>query len=512
MSNADTKMRTGFIAILLWVCLLAIIPASLAQLDIADVLTTQASSEIGNPLRAQINVGSLPSLRGDISVSLASQGAFETFGIGRYQILWSLRFALRMNSAENYLLDISSAGPLNEPSLRFVVAFTGGGETSLMPIEVLIPVLDAAGIQRPTLLSRPNETLWRIANRTRDDDITNAQQMLAVQQLNPESFRANNINGLKPWSMLALPDFTEAQSVPRRQAEIEVAEQNASWRSGVRGDAPAPPPVGRVRITEVDGPDSRLEAAPEAFQTASVDVIVESTRDDSLETPELLSEPAVEQPASLANPAVQALVPSPSTSDSATKSGSVEGPLLSTNDSLQGLSEDPFDLDQIEQQIREEESTAFTRALETLLSSRSMWLIGGIAIIALLVPILLRRRAAEQEQALNGVLDSAVNEAGESASGRGEPTVSMNDSSPDRANWQDERALPMVGGAPDEVGEAEKTQEDVFTTRLKLAEAYLEMGDRDGAVDMLQEVIAYGSSDQQDIARRIMDRIENGDD
>ena len=135
-----------------------------------------------------------------------------------------------MNSAENYLLDIDSASPLNEPSLRFVVAFTGGGETSLMPIEVLIPVLDDVGIQRPTLLSRPNETLWRIANRTRDDEITNAQQMLAVQQLNPESFRANNINGLKPWSMLALPDFVEAQSVSRHQAEIEVAEQNASWR------------------------------------------------------------------------------------------------------------------------------------------------------------------------------------------------------------------------------------------------------------------------------------------
>ena len=106
MSNADQTMRTGFIAILLGVGLLAIIPASLAQSDIADVLTTQASSEIGNPLRAQINVGSLPSLRGDISVSLASQGAFEAFEIGRYQILSSLRFSLRMNSAENYLLDI----------------------------------------------------------------------------------------------------------------------------------------------------------------------------------------------------------------------------------------------------------------------------------------------------------------------------------------------------------------------------------------------------------------------
>ena len=518
MSNADTKVRTGFIATLLWVCLLAQIPASLAQSEIADVLTTQASSEIGNPLRAQINVGSLPTLRGDISVSLASQGAFEALEIARYQILSSLRFALRMNSAENYLLDISTAGPLNEPSLRFVVAFTGGNETSLMPIEVLIPVLDAAGIQRPTLLSRPNETLWRIANRTRDDDITNAQQMLAVQQLNPESFRANNINGLKPWSMLALPDFVEAQSVPRRQAELEVAEQNTSWRSGVRGDAPTPPPAGRVRITEVDEPGSRLEAAPEELENPSVDIIAESPVDNSLETPELPSEPAVEQPAIPADPTVQASVPSPGASDSPTKSGSVEGPLLSTSDSVQGISEDPFDLDQIEQQIREEESTALTRALETFLSSRFMWLIGGIAIIAILVLILLRRRAAEQEQALEGVLGSTSSKAGEAEPGRGEPTVGMNGSSPDQAYGKDEQVLPTIAGAPDEAEgareaeEAEETQEDVFTTRLKLAEAYLEMGDRDGAVDMLQEVIADGSSDQQDIARRIMDRIENGDD
>ena len=317
--------------------------------------------------------------------------------------------------------------------------------------------------------------------------------------------------------MLALPDFTEAQSVPRRQAEIEVAEQNASWRSGVRSDAPAPPPVGRVRITEVDKPDSRLEAAPEAFETPSVDLIAEGTLDDSLNSPELPSEPVVEQPASLADPAVQVSVPSPDESDPLTKSGSVEDPPLYASDNMQGLPEDPFDLDQIEQQIREEESTAFTRALETFLSSRSMWLIGGIAIIALLVPILLRRRVAKQEQALEGVLAGAANQSSESEPGRGEPVV-MNSASPDQTNGQDEQAFPMVGGAPDGVGEAEEaeeaenTQDDVFTTRLKLAEAYLEMGDRDGAVDMLQEVMADGSPDQQDIARRIMDRIENGDD
>ena len=116
------------------------------------------------------------------------------------------------------------------------------------------------------------------------------------------------------------------------------------------------------------------------------------------------------------------------------------------------------------------------------------------------------------------MIDNSANQAGETEPGRGEPKVSMNSPSPDQANGQDEQAISTVGGEPGEVGEAEeaeeaeKTQEDVFTTRLKLAEAYLEMGDRDGAVDMLQEVIADGSPDQQDIARRIMDRIENGDD
>jgi pilus assembly protein FimV len=53
--------------------------------------------------------------------------------------------------------------------------------------------------------------------------------------------------------------------------------------------------------------------------------------------------------------------------------------------------------------------------------------------------------------------------------------------------------------------------EDVYTTRLKLAEAYLEMGDTDGATEMLEEVMADGNLEQQEVARRIMERVDNGD-
>ena len=54
-----------------------------------------------------------------------------------------------------------------------------------------------------------------------------------------------------------------------------------------------------------------------------------------------------------------------------------------------------------------------------------------------------------------------------------------------------------------------------------MAEAYLEMGDEDGAEGMLEEVIADGSPEQQALARRILARLEtqanpgrpeNGDD
>ena len=344
-------------------------PVLFAQSDLAEVLTIQANSDIGQPLQAQINVGSLPSLQGDISISLASQRAFESLDIGRYQILTSLRFGLRMNSAENYLLDISSRVQVNEPSLRFVVAFKGDGQTALMPIEVLIPVLDASGIERPTLLSRPNETLWRIANRTRDDDVTNAQQMLAVQQLNPGSFLASNINGLKPWSMLALPDFAEAQATSRRQAELEVAQQNASWQRGTLDSAGVSQTAGQVRITAVDETadfkeDVGLENA-EVPVSAAPRVVIEGASD---EVAEKISEDAF----GVAEPAIdQEPEPLATMSDPPQQSSAVV--------------DDAFDLDQIEEQIREEESGVLTRFLDTLVAFGSVGLLAGVAIIVLLV-------------------------------------------------------------------------------------------------------------------------------
>jgi pilus assembly protein FimV len=46
---------------------------------------------------------------------------------------------------------------------------------------------------------------------------------------------------------------------------------------------------------------------------------------------------------------------------------------------------------------------------------------------------------------------------------------------------------------------------DPIDTKLDLARAYLDMGDREGARSMLEEVLAEGSQLQKDEAQRLLD-------
>ena len=48
---------------------------------------------------------------------------------------------------------------------------------------------------------------------------------------------------------------------------------------------------------------------------------------------------------------------------------------------------------------------------------------------------------------------------------------------------------------------------DEYSTKLELAEAYLDMGDRDGAKEILDEVVAEGSDEQQEKARSLLDSL-----
>jgi FimV-like protein len=61
----------------------------------------------------------------------------------------------------------------------------------------------------------------------------------------------------------------------------------------------------------------------------------------------------------------------------------------------------------------------------------------------------------------------------------------------------------------DEMPLEETSNTEVYTTRLKLAEAYLEMGDETGAREMLEEVEAEGDDAQKALAKSIIQRIDD---
>jgi pilus assembly protein FimV len=49
--------------------------------------------------------------------------------------------------------------------------------------------------------------------------------------------------------------------------------------------------------------------------------------------------------------------------------------------------------------------------------------------------------------------------------------------------------------------------EDAATTKLDLARAYIDMGDEDGAREILTEVLSEGSDDQQQQAGELLEKI-----
>lgn len=503
-----------------------------AQSQRADFALAEVTSELGEPLQARLDLGALESQYDSVRVVLGSRGSFEEYGLVRYQMFDALSLGFSVGLQDEFIVTMGSDLPIYEPSLRLVLELYDDNGLQLLPVEVLIPTNDALGNERRLLLSRPNDTLWRIANRTREDEVSNAQQMLAVQRLNPAAFRSSNINGLRPWSMLTLPDYFEAQTASVPQALEEVIAQNQRWADGessIKGSSAAGDgALGQVRITAADEEsypdpnemfyesslDSALDNISESVADSTADSVSDSAFDSAFDSawesqgqgssklegketlPDLASEDVyAEESADSFDESSESYVDTLETLPSSLSKDDIESDEKSSTEEVIDAEVDPFDLEQMEAQIREEERGIFANLLKILSSPSSAGLMAGLVLFALVALLLIRRRAAEQEKKIDDVLSGNESEA-----------------SPDHALDEDNHDLQGSPFPRLDLASSEKDDDDdAYTTRLKLAEAYVEMGDRDGAMDMLDEVISDGSEEQQEVARRIKARLENGD-
>jgi pilus assembly protein FimV len=227
----------------------------------------------------------------EIVAQLASSEDFKRVGIERFFFLTSLQFHVEMRDQGHAVLRVSSAQPMTEPYLNFLVQVIWPNGRLLKEYTVLLdpptykeqpaPAVASPGrsdkgggpagrVERtptrpdsqvslssappstqPTTQSQPpsdrltgesygvtdrDDTLWKIALRARPADVSVQQNMLAIQRLNPEAFIGGNINLLKAGYTLRLPKEVDVKAITSADAVTEVAAQNQAWQAYRRGE------------------------------------------------------------------------------------------------------------------------------------------------------------------------------------------------------------------------------------------------------------------------------------
>ncbi|NGX16951.1 FimV/HubP family polar landmark protein [Wenzhouxiangella sp. XN24] len=282
--------------ILLGVLSLVLAPGVALSVGLGDIrlnsyLNQRMDAEIPLRLSSRQDLESL-------EVQLASRETFSRYGLDRPGFFDELEFRVRGNDPANAVIDVTSAQPIIEPFLTFLVEVNWNGGRILREYTVLLdpptflPAREPAAVetpaapapatetQRPAPEARPvpaprpiaspapgaatefgpvqrNDTLWEIARRVRPDSaLTTNQVMVALYRANPNAF-GGNINRLRAGAILRVPSRAQIASVSTGEANAEVRTQNQAWQ----GSAAAAPARRLELAPPTEAPD---RAAPPA--------------------------------------------------------------------------------------------------------------------------------------------------------------------------------------------------------------------------------------------------------
>jgi len=299
---------------LAFVCatIVAVWSAQAFALGLGDITIHSALNE---NLNAEIELLETRGLsESEIVAQLGTSDDFKRVGIERFFFLTSLQFHVEMKNGQA-VLRVTSDKPITEPYLNFLVQVVWPNGRLLKEYTVLLdpptykeqPAPAVASPRRsdpgggpagrvertPTrpdsqvsLSSAPrsnssnapssaqdrlsgdsygmtdrDDTLWKIAQRTRPSDAVTVQQnMLAIQRLNPEAFIGNNINLLKAGYKLRLPKEADVESVSATEAVAEVAAQNQAWQAFRRGESLASRPATSNGASESEALAGQIDA------------------------------------------------------------------------------------------------------------------------------------------------------------------------------------------------------------------------------------------------------------
>ena len=179
-----------------------------------------------------------------------------------------------------------AAGPDNDNNNDAnAIAPTPTPEPAAAPVQVAsaapaaAPVGDLAG----EYSVRRGDTLSQIAGRVQGEGFTLDQAMIALLRANPDAFIGGNVNRLKAGAVLAVPPSEQLASVDAAQARQLVSSQVQQWRDARRAvpqpaleagiaAAAATAPVGASATAAAANPrsaDARLEIVPPGASSAT---------------------------------------------------------------------------------------------------------------------------------------------------------------------------------------------------------------------------------------------------
>ena len=233
----------------------------------------ELSSALNEPLKAVVPITALRlEDNATFQVKLASNEEFFKAGLKRSFLLTQLKFEVVKNAGQTEVL-ITSDYPVKEPFLDFlIIASTANGRlireytvlldppknvftkptaptkqapkqnsTKKKQIEKFTPTSEIAAVssQHEVLSSSPDsyrvkstDTLYNVAKKVRpQSDISVNQMMMALLDNNQSAFIDNNINRLKANSTLMVPPVEQIKQRSKRQALLDVNQQNEAWQN-----------------------------------------------------------------------------------------------------------------------------------------------------------------------------------------------------------------------------------------------------------------------------------------
>jgi pilus assembly protein FimV len=235
--------------------LLLLAPALAFALSVGPL---QVKSHLYQPLQAKLLISDLQKIPTDeIKVGLASGKEFARANMVRSHLINSLRFKSQ-NTAEGLLVNISSAAPVSEPYVNFLLHVSWPeGEYIKSYVALLNPAPTIAPkpvpvmhtklikpVQREYAVSQQpqsrvygptkrTDNLWEVAKAVRPNkSVSINQTMIALAQYNAQAFRKHNINGLMSGFYLRVPTEQQIKAINQSSAWQKTKNHNQAWVKG----------------------------------------------------------------------------------------------------------------------------------------------------------------------------------------------------------------------------------------------------------------------------------------